>query len=284
MQHSDTINWNDVWKTQMQRHLELTCCTCDKMWDSIQGASQYLSQAQTCQWDVGLLDRHPVFTHLPPKSRILDIGAGPGTHSIPLALRGHQITAVEPAFGMVTTLQQRQTHHQLTTIDIIQKRWEDIDIHHDLPHHYDIALASFSLGMIDIQQAIQNMQECAHTVVLLWHVGVPTWEELYLQIWEKLHGYPYYPLPKSECLLNIIQSMNIHPQVTLDKFSCFYRFETMQHACKYFESELNIITRQQKHLLHSLLDDILLWKNDEFRLEGTTHYAIFSWETAANST
>ena len=60
-------------------------------------------------------------------SRVLDIGAGPGTLAIPLAPRVKEVTAVEPGAGMVSILQERAAREGITNIRCIQKRWEDVD-------------------------------------------------------------------------------------------------------------------------------------------------------------
>lgn len=278
MQTTTHINWNDIWKTQMHKHIKITHCACDKMWDTLEGADQYVSQSQQCNWDVSLLANHPVFQDNMPCS-VLDIGAGPGTHTIPLAQQGCTVTAIEPAMGMLYQLRQQLQRNQIGTVKVIPKRWEDITVGKDISMKYDIALASFSLGMIDIQESLQKMQQCAKTLVILWHVGVPTWEEFYINIWEKLHGSPYYPVPKSECLLHIIRSMGIQPHVILDSFSCFYRFSSLDHAQRYFISELQISTDVQKNILQTMLKKTLAKTKNGWCMNGTTHYAIFSWDS-----
>jgi FkbM family methyltransferase len=91
------------------------------------------------------------------KSRVLDIGAGPGTLAIPLAPRVKEITVIEPGKGMVDLLKENMKKDGITNITCIEKRWEDIDINTDISGKYDIVLSSLSLTMEDIRQSLAKM-------------------------------------------------------------------------------------------------------------------------------
>ena len=50
-----------------------------------------------------------------PPAHVLDLGAGIGHLSVPLAARGHRVSAAEPARAMLDKLQARATHHPSIT-------------------------------------------------------------------------------------------------------------------------------------------------------------------------
>ena len=56
-----------------------------------------------------------------PDSRVLDIGAGPGTLAIPLAPQVREITAVEPGAGMVEILKDHAEQDGIRNITCVQK-------------------------------------------------------------------------------------------------------------------------------------------------------------------
>jgi len=59
---------------------------------------------------------------------VIDVGAGTGFFSIPLARRGYRVTAVEPSAAMIDILLRKagkKTFSSLITVD--GKRWEDFD-------------------------------------------------------------------------------------------------------------------------------------------------------------
>ncbi len=51
--------------------------------------------------------------YLPPTGRILEIGAGPGAYTIPLAKKGYRMTAVDFTPGLVEICRQRVSEHKL---------------------------------------------------------------------------------------------------------------------------------------------------------------------------
>src|SRR3990170_5697412 len=63
----------------------------------------------------------------------LDIGAGAGALTIPLAKRLKKVTAVEPAPAMVKVLKEESEMHGLKNINIITLPWEESNVgEHDI--------------------------------------------------------------------------------------------------------------------------------------------------------
>lgn len=98
-------DWNEVWKNQMLRSREFAPSQdCAQIWKSRERAKKF--------WDTSQEDRERIDwtikgTDIRPDSRVLDIGAGPGTLAIPFAQRVAHVTAVEPADGMISILREK---------------------------------------------------------------------------------------------------------------------------------------------------------------------------------
>jgi SAM-dependent methyltransferase len=59
------------------------------------------------------------------KTTVLDIGAGSGRWTIPIARAAKTVTAVEPSSAMIDNLHKNITSAKLNNIQIIQSYWED---------------------------------------------------------------------------------------------------------------------------------------------------------------
>ena len=81
-------------------------------------------------------------------SRVLDIGAGPGNYAIPISGKVEQVTAVEPARGMVDILQRRLASEGIGNIRVVPKTWEQIDLERQgWRGAFDLVFASMSPGV-----------------------------------------------------------------------------------------------------------------------------------------
>lgn len=60
-----------------------------------------------------------------PDERVLDVGAGPGTLTLPLARRVREVTAFDLSAVMLEQLRQRMVHEGVTNIQVRQGRWLD---------------------------------------------------------------------------------------------------------------------------------------------------------------
>ena len=97
------INWNEVWKVRQDRHESVRIALdTSHDWDKKENAARYAAQS------AGEFEKRIRMTlddlAVDHSTRVLDIGAGPGTLAIPLAPNVREITAVEPGAGMVAVM------------------------------------------------------------------------------------------------------------------------------------------------------------------------------------
>jgi hypothetical protein len=184
---------------------------------------------------------------------------------------------------MIQLLKSAAKQKGLENLDYVKKRWEDVILGKDIQAEYDIIIASFSLGMNDIAEAVHKMNQVGKTVFILWHVGIPVWEEMYFALWEKIHNTMYYPVPKAEILLHILHQIGIQPMVKILNFDKFYRFHSLDDAVQYFMSELHAYKPIHENIIREYLATRLVEKENEFILGGKTYYALINWENTRKS-
>lgn len=271
------VDWNEVWRERMRLHRSSASFTDSlHVWKDEDNARRYEKIARE---SYGRRIRDTLEgLRVNSRTRVLDIGSGPGTIAIPLAKRVGEITAVEPAAGMVNVLKERIAEDGIKNIRIVQSDWEDVDIERDLEGMYDIVIASLSLNMMDMREAAKKMAAvCSGSVNLYWFADMPFWERNYSEVWPKMHGSSYHPGPKVDCLFMLLCQMGIYPDVTMMPLDKEYRFSRPEEMFDHFRTRFGVATDHQEDVMRRHLLAKARRENGCLVLSGDTIYARISW-------
>ncbi|WP_319643604.1 class I SAM-dependent methyltransferase [Methanovulcanius yangii] len=230
----NATDWNTKWKRQWNRYRDASMeQTGAAYWDNEDAARDYYRKS--LEHRNARVD--PVLAGLPlaPTARVLDIGAGPGSITIPLARKVAHVTAVEPSGGMYTVLRENLATESVSNVDTLQKLWEDVDVSADLDGPYDIVFARNSLNVPDIKDAIGTMIAASSDyLAIYWFAGLTPWEMMSCALWPALHGREFASPPKCDIIYNLLYSMGIYPSVESVPFPHTYVFPTSEAAVEYF--------------------------------------------------
>lgn len=87
----------------------------------------------------------------PEGSRVLDIGCGPGTLSLPLARLGAEVTSLDISSGMLNRLRDAVKKESLP-VDVIECSWWTADIDElGFRNEFDLVIASMTPGIRDVE-------------------------------------------------------------------------------------------------------------------------------------
>jgi len=272
-------DWNEIWKQRQELHKSSKIADDPSHnWDRKENAERYDRNAKSEYDDrvkttIAALD-------ITPDSRVLDIGAGPGTLAIPLAPLVRQITAVEPGAGMVAILKDHAERQGIQNITCVQKHWEDVNLSKDLTAPYDIVIASLSLTMKDIREAIIKMDAAttSGSVHLFWFVDMPFWERMYADLWEPLHGTPYYSGPKADCLFGVLCQMGIYPDVKMLPLAKEYRFRSRVEMLVFFRNRFGAKTPEQERMVDRYIAPLIREPGDDVVISGDSTFAHIWWK------
>ena len=271
-------DWNEVWKQQQLRQ-ESSKLHEDKShdWSKKENAERYDTNARN-EYDERV--RASIAALGATKAmRVLDIGAGPGTLAIPLAPLVAAITAIEPGAGMAGVLQAHAKRQGIRNIACVQKLWEDVDIARDLDGPYDIVIASLSLTMHDIREALRKMDAaCSGSVHLFWFVDMPFWERMSVDLQEPLHGHPYHPGPKADCLFGVLCQMGIYPDITMMTLGKEYRFGSRDEMLAFFRKRFAAKTPGQQRIVDAYITPMIREQGDEVVVSGDSVFAHVRWK------
>jgi len=271
------IDWNEVWQSQMKENRGPSSGRdCARIWESRQAALRFWNM---CSKERSRIDQTVWETEITAASRVLDIGAGPGTLAIPFARKAAHVTAVEPADGMCSVMREKMEEFGVSNIDIVQKRWEDVQVDADLSGPYDVVIASFSLGMHDIRGAIEKMVQASSRYVYLYHFAGPSsWDLQWQALWPRLHGRPYRPGPKSDVLYNVLYQMGIYPNVRTFRLEHSQPYASLDDATAVLAPQAQAESDEQKALLREYLRGVLREEDGALVMPGSSVRVKMWWE------
>ncbi len=214
---------------------------------------------------------------IPPGSSVLDIGAGPGTLAVPLALAGCRVTTVEPSAPMGAAMEEYRRLVNAPLIREIRSRWEDVSPEEAGVH--DVVIASRSLIMGDIRNSLLKMDAAArHAVHLYWFISSPSSSGGNDELWPALHGEPYHGEANADVLWNVLCQLGIYANVkieTRDRDRCYSGFDEMRED---YYNRLSVKEDWQREIVDVFLLDRVVPEGPGYIVPGRSRSAHIWWE------
>lgn len=157
-----------------------------------------------------------VLALLPAGGSILDVGAGYGRLTLPLARSAGRITAVEPQPVMTQFLREGVAEGGIENLTILQAGWMDVEAKVEPS---DIVLCTGVLfaqpGQEDIAAWLQALDAHARVAVVLGQVV--SWGEppLLAAMWQRLHGEPRIPTSTYIDVYDVLWELGIPANVEI---------------------------------------------------------------------
>jgi len=231
-------------------------------------------------------DRQVASLKLDPEYTVLDVGAGTGRLSVPIAKIVNQVTAVDQSRGMLNYLEENMAEEGLSNYKAIQKRWEDVELGVDIEPH-DVVIASHSLGMFDLQEALAKMDAAANKRVYIFTAaGKWFFDDMEEELWERVYDRP----PRrgggfrSDYMLlyNILHDMGIYANVEIRDTEHVQRYGNLDEAVLRWK-ERREIPEENVPLLREYLAKNLTEEGDGLTFRRRTKSAMIWWSKSESS-
>ncbi len=238
-----TMDWNLLWKQRILRY-QITNQGSSPVshWESRKAAARYLEMANETQQ--GRIKKILEDLPLTKQSRVLDIGAGPGVLTTPMARCVAHVTALDASPGMIDVLTENAKSSGLDNINCILGRWEDVDTVTDLWGPYDVVIASLSLMKVfDLSAAIDKIEQVARGhIFLYWFSGETSWEawHRHFRQFSRHSTRGNATLPKFGLLWRILRQKGIETDIEAFPYVHIDHFATFEDVVDYFAERFEI--------------------------------------------
>jgi len=269
---TDSIDWNELWK---QGRLDYTWNKrrgySAEIWNNMWRRADIMQDADNGRsgWIISRLE-------LEPEDTILDIGAGSGALAVPLAKSTGKVTALDISEAALDIIRKKAEKEGLANINYICKKWEDAELETDIEQH-DIVIASYSVAMLDLKEALLKMDRAAKRGVYIFEAaGERFWH--YRELWPKLHGEEFIPSPDYIYIVNVLYQMGIFADVEIWEHETEQHFSNLDEAVKRWKTNLNIDTPQATGIIREYLQDKFTPDKDGISRKSIQKTVRISWK------
>jgi len=247
----DLSTFKKLWNEYVKKREEFSKIDVVKYWD--ERAQDYAEAVKLSNFELGRKVTDTLLNEkvIDSSSIVLDIGAGPGTITIPLAKIVKKVVAIEPSREMIKYLEEFSKENNVNNIEVINKRWEEIS-DTDIHEKFDLVLCSHVLWIFpSIEEQINRIINASRNYCcIVESVKSKDWTDR-LELYKKLGvEHVVKEFPDYIIIYNILYSMGISANI---KIITYNWPKTYESAIKYFK----IFTKRYKGELASSDEEII---------------------------
>ncbi|HTX54860.1 MAG TPA: class I SAM-dependent methyltransferase, partial [Candidatus Baltobacteraceae bacterium] len=181
---------------------------------------------------------------------VLDVGAGVGALTIPLARRVQSVTALDPSSTMLDALRENLKKARLRNVTTLHGKWDDLP----LPSHDLVLVANVAPVFECLHSFIREVDRVAHcAVVLVQNAGPGTEKFYYGELYPLLLGRPYPRRQDYLHSLGILHGLGIYASVQIIEYNFDQPFTTMSEAMEFWTTQMQLSTLEQRRRLRRFL-------------------------------
>lgn len=167
----------------------------------------------------------------------LDVGAGCGALTLPVAERIERVTALEPAPAMAEALRRTAADRGLDNVEVVEAAWGEVPV---APH--DLVLCAH-VGELTRPGAafLREAPRLARRAVALVRDAPQETDKFFFgELYPRLCGRPYGPGGDYAETLDALVSLGVSPTVDLVAYRSDQPFDDLEEACDFWEEYLGV--------------------------------------------
>jgi FkbM family methyltransferase len=212
-----------------------------------------------------------VLDRLESNETVLDIGAGTGRWSIPLAKICREVTALDAQPRMLEILRGNAAAENVTNIQTILGDWATAEV---APH--DHVLSSHSAYQSpDIVGYARKMERLAHKACYL-AIRVPRHDGIIGELSRRIHG-TFHDSPNFIVGYNALLQAGITGHVVMEERGRPWRNETLEDALARAKRHLHLSTDEHDGLILQLLEKRLILRDGQYGWPDWRRSALIWW-------
>lgn len=220
-----------------------------------------------------------VMDRLGPDFTVVDIGAGVGRWTIPIAERVRAVTAVEPVEGMRRVLDERVAGRKLTNVSVVGSPWMEAEI-----ARYDVAVAAYSVySSPDLAGFARKMEVSARHLCCL-ALRIPAHDGVMGELSEQVHG-EWHDSPNFIVAYNALLEAGFLPNVFIEpEVVQYWTDTTLSDALDRARRHLRLTDDRFDVLIAETLERRLTRTAAGYRWPDWMRSALVWWEPTSSST
>ncbi|MBI2163573.1 MAG: FkbM family methyltransferase [candidate division NC10 bacterium] len=208
---------------------------------------------------------------------VLDVGAGVGALTLPLARSVEAVTAMEPSPAMLEALRENLAHAHLRNVTCIPAAWGKTDV----PPHDLILVANVSPIFTDLLGFLTTAEPLARrAIALVQNVGPGTEKFYFGELHPLLLGRPYPGRDDYLKTVTLLHSLGIYADVQIISYHFDQPFADIGEAVDFWKEQMRLADPEQERRLVGYLQTKLQRVGSRLVAPMRRQSAVLTWRVA----
>lgn len=207
---------------------------------------------------------------------VLDIGAGCGTLSIPLAKAGKKVTALDAAPSMIELLEKDIEQEGIKGIKTIRAAWGEVA----LKAHDVVLLANVPTILQEPEPFLKEVGALARKAVFIIENADPKGDKFYYrELYPLVFNRPFGERSDYLKTYTALHSMGIYANVEIIEYDFDQPFDSIDEAVEFWKEYMGIVTEEHDRTLRGFLEKKLVRKKKIYLARFHKRSAVIWWKT-----